>query len=197
MKKEKIKKPNGLVKVESNRLISVVLPFLVVFGMTLTVFLTGSKLIKSNKNKAIAESLIASTSISKDKIKESLEIVNGLYIDPMTLTKIIDSNTSEVLIIDTRSLKDFERGHIRNSKNMSKDEILKEYKSLRNRKVIVYGENSYDPTPKDIAVFLLGKRTDVRVLVVGWNEFRHFRNLWVPEGLWNKIDIDKYISEQE
>lgn len=195
MKKEKIKKPSGLVKVESNRLISVVLPFLVVFGMTLTVFLTGSKLIKSNKNKAIAESLITSTSISKDKIKESLEIINGLYIDPMTLTKIIDSNTSEVLIIDTRSSKDFERSHIRNSKNMSKDEILKEYKSLRNRKVIVYGENSYDPTPKDIAVFLLGKRTDVRVLAVGWNEFRHFRNLWVPEGLWNKIDIDKYISE--
>ncbi len=197
MKKEKSKKTNTSVEVGNKRITDVILPFLLVFGLTLAMSLAGSKVMKSNKSKASADLLLSSANISKDKIRESLEIVNGTYLDPMTLIKVIDKNPSDMVVIDIRSKDDFNRGHIKSSINMSKDAVMKDYRGLRNKKVIVYGENSYDPAPKDVAIFLLGKRIDARVLAVGWNEFRHFRNLWVPEGMWNKIDVNRYVSDQE
>lgn len=197
MKKEKPKKTNTSVEVGNKRITDVILPFLLVFGLTLTIFLAGSKAMKLNKSKASADLLLSSANISKDKIRESLEIANGTYLDPMTLIRVIDKNPSDMVIIDIRSGDDFNRGHIKSSINMSIDAIMKDYRGLRNKKVIVYGENSYDPVPKDVAIFLLGKRIDTRVLAVGWNEFRHFRNLWVPEGMWNKIDVNRYVSDLE
>ena len=189
--KREIKKPsrkNFFIK-------EVILPFLAVFALTVFLSVLAYQIIKNNKSKANVKKpvLTSQKKLSTEKLKESLEIVNNLYLDPITLISILDNDPSEIVLIDLRSKEDYKKNHIKSSVNWSEQEILNNLNQLKNKKTVLYGLTSYDPLPKDVALMLLNKGFDVRILAVGWTEFRHFRNLWIPESQWDKVDLDVYI----
>ncbi|MFA6005824.1 MAG: rhodanese-like domain-containing protein [Patescibacteria group bacterium] len=115
-------------------------------------------------------------------------VASQVKLDPYQLVAHVKNRLAYV-IIDTRDKQSYAKGHIRGA-------ILSEqYKVTRGQKVLIYGHTQFDAEPGKLAQQLATKEVDVQVLAVGWNEFRHFSNLWVPEKSWNDFNISDFVEE--
>lgn len=131
-------------------------------------------------------------------------------IDPIILLEKIKKDEDDYLLIDIRSNKDYEIGHIKTAVNMpvygtsliKKDGSLDKGVIRRNisdnfpnkKMVIVYGDSSYSVLSQEVADAIGGNGY---ALGIGWNEWRHFKALWVPESMWDEMDINNYIQIRE
>lgn len=131
--------------------------------------------------------------------------------DPVILLSLIMKNNPEYVLIDVRSAVEFDEGHIKTAvsvpvygtkflradgsidKSGLKDAFKNAVKGKK--KIILYGQSQYSTYPETV-VKALGLR-NAEVLSVGWNEWMHFKNLWLPEDQWNKINIRDYVQVQE
>lgn len=130
--------------------------------------------------------------------------------DPMELLEKIKSGKDDYLLIDIRPLNDYENGHIKTAVSMPvyKTDLVKNDGSLNkglirksvnnkfgNKKtIIVYGHSQHSSFANDVAS-AIGSRA--YPLALGWNEWAHFKALWIPESMWNDIDISNYIQGRE
>ncbi len=127
--------------------------------------------------------------------------------DPFLLSQELQKD--QVQVVDIRSSAEFNKGHIRTAiniptylsiKNISgteikESELINAFNNLaKNKPVIIYG-NSASSLPNEIADYLNQHGIRVRPLSIGWNEWRHFPNLWVPESQWDHFSIDNVVEE--
>lgn len=132
--------------------------------------------------------------------------------DPMALVSNIRSNKNGFILVDIRSAKDYEKGHIKKAVSVPvySKEMLNIDGSLNERKIrdafrdviaqrkiiILYGDSAYSTYPGVVAQIIKGSER-AKVLSVGWNEWAHFKNIWVPEGQWSEFNINDYIQRKE
>ncbi|MFA6016868.1 MAG: rhodanese-like domain-containing protein [Patescibacteria group bacterium] len=185
--------------IKTNPIKELVLPFLVSF---LTVFLLiyfFPLLFKNKKNVSKKEvvTLIEEKNAPKEKIKELIELEKYLYVDPLVLLKLIDSGDKRIVLVDIRDSLSYKKAHIKGAFNYSIDQLKKDTSKLNKKKIIIYGDTTSSVLSKEMALLLINKGIDTRLMSVGWNEFRHFKNLWVPESQWGEIDVNKYIQTNE
>lgn len=109
-------------------------------------------------------------------------------LDPYLFVSNTKDRMSHV-IVDTRDKESYRKGHIKWA--IPADQLKVDGK----RKIILYGYTQFDNKPIELASELARKGADVQVLAVGWNEFRHFSNLWVPEKDWNNFQIADFVEE--
>jgi rhodanese-related sulfurtransferase len=152
------------------------------------------------------------TSINLPKLFSSAPKVNlsGPY-DPILLMSDIRTNNNNVLIVDVRSHEDFDQGHIKNAVHISvgikdaqypnKDDLslaVKEIKKISEDKlVVVYGHFQGTSYVQELAQMLRKKNVSATSLAIGWNEWYHFRNLWLPESQWTTTDMNLYVQMNE
>lgn len=119
--------------------------------------------------------------------------VTGEYsvVDPMTLVSLIKTRDQSYILIDVRSKKEYEKSHIRGAVQLSESKKLDSKKTI-----IVYGNTQYSDETKNVASELAEKGLKVKQLAIGWNEWRHFRNLWVPDNKWAEIDVNDFIVSE-
>ena len=177
----------------------VIIPFVVSF---ITVFLLIYIIPLLSKNKKIVSkkeivNLIEEKSAPNEKIKELIELEKYLYIDPLIVLKLIDASDEKIMIMDIRDNLSYKKAHVKGAINYSIDQIKKDTVKFKKKKIIIYGDTASSTLSKEIALLLIEKGADARLVSIGWNEFRHFRNLWIPESQWDKIDINKYITSNE
>jgi hypothetical protein len=60
--------------------------------------------------------------------------------------------------------------------------------------IVVYGPSTSFQQQQIIVSELKKNGYTAQLLAVGWNELRHFQNLWLPEPLWGKLDISDIIE---
>ena len=60
--------------------------------------------------------------------------------------------------------------------------------------VIVYGHSQHSSLSSKVADSI-GERAIP--LGIGWNEWAHFKQWWVPENRWNDVDVSSYIQVRE
>ena len=177
----------------------VIIPFVVSF---ITVFLLIYIIPLLSKNKKIVSkkeivNLIEEKSAPKEKIKELIELEKYLFIDPLIVLKLIDASDEKIMIMDIRDNLSYKKAHVKGAINYSIDQIKKDTVKFKKKKIIIYGDTASSTLSKEIALLLIEKGADARLVSIGWNEFRQFRNLWIPESQWDKIDINKYITSNE
>lgn len=134
---------------------------------------------------------------------------NTASIDPYILVSAIKRNDKGYVIIDVRSKKEFDQGHIQTAQSYpmydalekwtggidTKDQITKAARAIPpNTTVVVYGHFANSALPQLVAQKLQAKGKKAYVLAVGWNEFAHMSNVWIPEAAWRDVDIQKYIQ---
>lgn len=182
-----------------NPLREVIIPFIVTFATVFLLIYVIPTLSKNKKNVSKKEvvSLIEERSAPKEKIKELIELEKYLYIDPLVVLKLIDKSDENIVIMDIRDGISYKKAHIRGAVNYSTDKLKKDMQILKKKKIIIYGDTISSVQSKEIALSLIERGIDARLMSVGWNEFRHFRNLWIPESQWDLIDINKYIEINE
>jgi len=183
-----------------NLIKEIFLPFLVSFMTVFMVINFGSFITKSTQKNIVkneVKKVLEETKAPKDKLKDLIELEKSLYIDPLILLEVIDSHDQSVILIDIRDKVSFKKAHIISAVNYSREELLKNISNFKKKKVVIYGDTAYSIETKELALLLIQKNIDVRIMSIGWNEFRHFRNLWLPESDWEKIDVNKYITTND
>lgn len=168
---------------------TVIVPFAYGFIAALVVFMAISKLFLYIRNRPNVKktSSFKARILPRKQLKEDLEAALGVYMGPMELIKMIDERGPSLVILDTRDESDYKRGHVKSA--------VLELGETKNKLVVVYGQSAFDTVPKQTVISLLEKGINAKVLSIGWNEFRHFRNLWVPDSMWGKFDPGKYIQD--
>lgn len=130
--------------------------------------------------------------------------------DPLYLLQQMKKGKfDKFLLIDTRSKKDFLKSHIKSADSFPlydekgelmnpENALIKEFKEKykdEKREIILYGTYGNSPIVGEFSEKLSSSGIKTSELAVGWNEWRHFRNLWLPESMWNTIQMDEYVSE--
>lgn len=132
-----------------------------------------------------------------------------LVYDPYALVLQIDKGKNESVIVDLRSSEEYKAEHIKYAVNVPAYTSLKKMDTITldksfveqvrtkagGKPVIVYAHFSGSPVARDAAVLLNAQGVSAYMLAIGWNEWRHFRNVWLPESVWDETDMTKYSSE--
>ncbi len=126
--------------------------------------------------------------------------------DPYRLVKDIERAGEKVTIIDVRSPEEYNKAHIKYAVNVSIfpsgtalsqytpdfSEFASRVKKVKKKDtlVVMYGHGAH----ADYVTDLKKHYPSGVILAVGWNEWMHFRNLWVPEYAWDSFDQARYIE---
>ncbi len=134
-------------------------------------------------------------SYSSQKVKEFLTFKNSLYYDPLDLIDDLKKQRKEILLVDCRDKDSFTKGHIKTAVNFQSINQILELTKKSKKTVILYGNYQEEPKINQIALDLLGKGLKVRVLSVGYNQFRHLKIFWLPESQWDKVNPEEWVEE--
>lgn len=134
-------------------------------------------------------------------------------LDPNQLVQKFDKGDSDFMLIDLRSKEEFDKERIKYAINFPTYSITSgqakniEYSvgSLVNelakkgikKYIVVYGNFSGSQVTKDVVSNLTARGLPAMELSIGWNEWRHFRNLWLPESQWDSFDASRYLEIKE
>ena len=130
-------------------------------------------------------------------------------VDPNDLLLMIKAGDQTTKIVDIRSKQDFNKGHIKSASSFPLytdsgqlikidrellDGFRKQYPEKKNE-LILYGHFSGTVVVYKLRDELRRRHVNAAALTIGWNEWRHFRNLWLPESMWDKININEFVAE--
>lgn len=174
-------------------LIKIFLPFLIGF---LSVFIL-VVFFYQYRNKNFSSKILTKDKTNFLELKKYLQVEKNLYFEPLKLIDWLKKPDEKIILIDIRDKKSFKKEHIKEAKNFqSVEEISKVIKNNSNL-IIIYGDYSNDLKTKTIAYELLEKGFNVKILSLGYNEFRHLKILWLPQSLWDKINPEDFVEKED
>lgn len=138
---------------------------------------------------------------------DALHALIQLYVSPLDIVADIKQSDRAYILVDIRSPAAYKKGHIRDAVNipivLKEGEIddtsnfKKAFRALdRKKTIVIYGENKYSFITEKSVDALSRSGVQAKILAVGWNEFRHFVNFWLPEDQWETFNINLYVSEE-
>jgi rhodanese-related sulfurtransferase len=199
MKKIKNKKSKIVVKENKNQLKKVISTFFLTFFVS---FFIAFFLVKSFYQK---RTIFFKKSLSKknppakinvNELKKILELEKGLYFDPLNLIEWLKKPDEKIVLVDIRDKGSFEKERIKTAVNFQEaDEIIR---WLKNKKltVVIYSSYGNDLKTKTVAYQLINQGIQTKILSIGYNEFRHLKILWLPQSLWEKINLEDFIERK-
>ena len=150
----------------------------------------------SDKNKE--KSLITiENKVSHSKLKDYLKTEQDLYLDPITLIELINKKSKKILVFDVREKESYKKEHLKGAVFFESLTQVKKLDEKKEKTIIVYGDFSSSVKPKQIALTLLENGFTVKILSIGYNEFRHLKVFWLPQNYWDKINPDDYLERRE
>lgn len=167
------------------------------FSFTLVFNLKKIKLPKKNLpiKKETVKKTVIETKINKNKLADYLELIENLYIEPILLIDILKNKNEQIQLVDTRDIISFKKEHLKSAVNFSSITDFK--KKFINKKLIfiVYGNYSFEKRPIEVAYELIKSGFKVKILTIGYNEFRHLKVFWLPQSQWDKFQPTDFVEE--
>ncbi|MBI4117760.1 MAG: rhodanese-like domain-containing protein [Parcubacteria group bacterium] len=147
------------------------------------------------------------TKSANDLIRDFYDTENAVHISPHSLRKKMDKGDESFILVDLRSGQEYEKEHIIGAINIPAykdpntsaydevERIVGEFEKLpEGKEIIVYCYSIPCMTGRKIGKMLAGKDIYVKLLGIGWNEWRHFWTLWNHELEWETTKPEDYIS---
>ena len=135
------------------------------------------------------------------------------YYDAFELIKRIDEKSQKILIVDVRSPQEYASRHIKNAVNIpsyiknddiygsltSKAERLASLNRVKRhyQEIVVYGFSPQSKLTMDTALTLLRTGKPVRLLNIGFYEWKNNYFQWLTESAWQGFSIDKYLEPKD
>jgi hypothetical protein len=151
--------------------------------------------------------------IALQKPKQKIEFKSQgtiYYFDPINLVNNPDIETRDYLLVDTRSMAEFQIGHIKGAKNaplysdyqkidktnVKLSDFFNNIKKINigNKPVVLYGYFSRAQILLDSAQYLSQNGTPTQLLSVSWYEFKNNPFSWLPGNDQGTIEINKYLE---
>ena len=139
-----------------------------------------------------------------------VQMSQKIYLDPLTLKEKIDQKTKNYILVDIRSQDEYQRGHIKTAVNIpayklvdniektrtSANEIINQYKKLNpsNKELIIYGYLPGADIVKEVAILFMERGYFVKMLAVGWQDWRGSYTRWNPAADIMGMDIGQYVE---
>ncbi|MBI2141290.1 rhodanese-like domain-containing protein [Candidatus Woesearchaeota archaeon] len=133
---------------------------------------------------------------------------NAVHVSPHSLKGKMDKGVDDYVLVDLRSAEEYEAEHIVGAVNIPAysdrntaaygdvDRIVSAFAALpKDKDIIVYCYSMPCMTGRKIGKMLAENGIYVKHLGIGWNEWRHFWNLWNHEHEWNTTIAEDYISK--
>lgn len=123
------------------------------------------------------------------------QILKNEHIDPYALFTANRALESKYELVDLRDADSYKKEHIKKSVHIPFDKGSIDLSLVQKSKhIILYSYTDYSSESEQVMSFLQNKGYSVSILKTGWNTFRHFSNLWIPERKWGSIRVDDYIE---
>lgn len=146
----------------------------------------------------------------EDLIKDFYLTENAVHVSPHSLRTAMDKGDNSFVLVDLRSQEEYEREHIVGAVSIPAykdpdtsaygdvERIVNAFKELKennpDKDIVVYCFSIPCMTGKKIGKILAENGIYVKHLVIGWNEWRYFWNLWNHEHEWNQTNVEDYIT---
>lgn len=141
-------------------------------------------------------------------IAEFYAVENAVHVSPHSLRGKMDKGVTDFVLVDLRSRQEYEKEHITGAVSISAysdpdtaaygdvDRIVGAFRALpKDKDVIVYCYSMPCMTGRKIGKMLAEHGIFVKHLGIGWNEWRHFWNLWNHEHEWSTTKAEEYIAK--
>ena len=161
-----------------------------------TCALTASAIIIYKKSPTLTVPIIASTT--------EREVV---YADPYATFKMLTGeNKDDVLVVDMRSSKDYERNRFKNTVNVffpyekdreKEEAFIKavEKEAKKHKQIVLLPYSGMSTTGEDAAAILLEAGIEnVAIMKTGWNELYSLPNMWIPEEEGGDFSLTKLLE---
>lgn len=151
-------------------------------------------------------------SSTQELIRDFYATETAVHVSPHSLRKKMDKGDASFVLIDVRSPVEYEKEHIIGAINIpaykdpdtsiafetdidAKNRILEEFRKLSNEKeIIVYCYSVPCMTGRKIGNLLAGEGIYVKVLGIGWNEWRYAWTSWNHAHEWATTKSEDYIQ---
>lgn len=152
---------------------------------------------------------------NNDRIREYYLTENAVHVSPHTVRKNMDKGNSDFILVDLRSLQEYEKEHVVGAVNIpayidpntsvpldtDKDQtarIIGQFNDLpKGKDVIVYCYSMPCMTGRKIGKLLADNNIFVKHLNIGWNEWRYYWDLWNHDGETPTKGADYIVSGKE
>jgi rhodanese-related sulfurtransferase len=174
--------------------------FIIIVGFILGLYWYGKQIYKS------ASLLFRAPIIAQ--LPTNKTISNTLYYDPLNLFEDMKNNNSNIVFLDIRSSSEYKVAHIKNAISvpfytLENDKIryfditetMKKITIQKSKFIVIYGPSTSFQYQQTVQSRLSKSGYSTQLLAIGWNELRHFQNIWIPEGLWGKIDVNTILED--
>lgn len=145
---------------------------------------------------------------TKEKlIAEFYAVENAVHVSPHSLRKSMDKGENKYVIVDLRSAQEYEKEHIIGAINIPAysdpdtsaydevDRIVGAFRALpKDKDIVVYCYSIPCMTGRKVGQMLVEHGIYVKHLGIGWNEWRHYWNLWNHEHEWGQTKVEDYIA---
>jgi rhodanese-related sulfurtransferase len=132
---------------------------------------------------------------------------NAVHVSPHSLRKKMDDRKTDYVLVDLRSQQEYEREHVAGAVSIPAysdpdtsvygdvDRIVAAFEALpKDKPIIVYCYSMPCMTGRKIGAMLTEHGIYVQHLGIGWNEWRHYWNLWNHEHEWSATKVEDYIA---
>ncbi len=152
---------------------------------------------------------LAFESSDDQRISEYYATETAVMVSPHGLRKQMDKGDMSFVLVDLRSQEEYEREHIIGAVNVPAyanpdtsaygdvDRIVNSFRELQElnpgKTIIVYCYSMPCMTGRKIGNMLAQHDIYVKELGVGWNEWRHFWQLWNHEHEWSVTRVEDYV----
>lgn len=139
-------------------------------------------------------------------IRDFYRTENAVHVSPHGLRKKMDDRKADYILVDLRSKEEYEREHIAGAISIPAysdpdtsaygdvERIVGAFKALpQGKPIIVYCYSMPCMTGRKIGLMLTEHDIYVQHLGIGWNEWRHFWNLWNHEHEWASVKVSDYV----
>ncbi len=147
---------------------------------------------------------------TNNRIEDFYITENAVHVSPHSLRIKMSQGINDFVLVDLRSEEEYNKEHIAGAVNIPAyktkeksaydevDRIVKSFKALpEDRDIIVYCYSMPCMTGGKIGKMLAEKGIYVKLLNIGWNEWRYYWGLWNHEHEWNTTDVMDFVSEGE
>lgn len=145
---------------------------------------------------------------NEELITEFYKTENAVHVSPHSIRAQMSKGHGNFVLVDLRSQEEYEKEHIVGAVSIPAykdkdtsaydevDRIVKSFQELgTDRDIIVYCYSIPCMTGRKVGKMLAENGIYVKLLGIGWNEWRYFWNLWNHEHEWAKTKVEDFIAK--
>lgn len=129
-----------------------------------------------------------------NEIKNQLSQLSSIYIDPLDLIDNIKRTDGKILLVDLRDEASYQKEHIKTAILFKDVDQIKKLSKNGEKQIVVYGNFQGEEKVYQQTLNLINQGLKVKILSIGYNQFRHLKIFWLPQSQWDTVQVEEWVE---